>query len=49
MFRNLVSPVLVGRDAELAALTGALDSAIAGRPVVVLLGGEAGSPRLCAR
>ena len=42
MFRNLVSPVLVGRDAELAALTAALDSAIAGEPAVVLLGGEAG-------
>src|SRR3954453_318081 len=42
MFRNLVSPVLVGRDAELAALTAALDSAIAGAPAVVLLGGEAG-------
>jgi DNA-binding CsgD family transcriptional regulator len=42
MFRNLVSPVLVGREAELAALTGALDSAIGGEPTLVLLGGEAG-------
>ena len=42
MFRNLVSPVLVGREAELAALTGALDSAIGGEPALVLLGGEAG-------
>jgi hypothetical protein len=38
MFRNLVSPVLVGREAELAAL----DSAIGGEPALVLLGGEAG-------
>ncbi len=42
MFRNLVSPVLVGRDAELAALTEALGAAIGGEPGVVLLGGEAG-------
>src|SRR6188472_4341926 len=42
MFRNLVSPVLVGREAELTALTGALDSAIGGEPTLVLLGGEAG-------
>ena len=43
MFRNLVSPVLVGREAELAALTAALESR--GRrasPRVVLVGGEAG-------
>jgi DNA-binding CsgD family transcriptional regulator len=42
MFRSMVSPVLVGRDTELAALTAALDSAIAGEPAVILLGGEAG-------
>jgi DNA-binding CsgD family transcriptional regulator len=42
MFRNLVSPVLVGRETELAALMAALDSAIAGETAVVLLGGEAG-------
>ena len=42
MFRNLVSPVLVGREAELAALTAALESAIGGEPALVLLGGEAG-------
>jgi len=42
MRRNQVSPVFVGRDAELAALTAALDAAVAGDPVVVLLSGEAG-------
>ena len=42
MFRNLVSPVLVGREAELATLTAALDSAIGGEPALVLVGGEAG-------
>ena len=35
-------PVFVGRDAELATLTTALESAVAGTPTVVLLGGEAG-------
>jgi len=40
--RTLVSPVFVGRDAELAALTAALDAALAGDPAVVLLSGEAG-------
>ena len=40
--RTLVSPVFVGRDAELAALTAALDAAVAGDPAVVLLSGEAG-------
>jgi DNA-binding CsgD family transcriptional regulator/tetratricopeptide (TPR) repeat protein len=39
---NLVSPVLVGREAELAALVTALGSAVSGEPAVVLLGGEAG-------
>src|SRR6185312_5181507 len=42
MRRSLVSPVFVGRDAELAALTAALDAAVAGEPAVVLLSGEAG-------
>jgi tetratricopeptide (TPR) repeat protein len=42
MRRNQVSPVFVGRDAELAALTAALDAAIAGDPAVVVLSGEAG-------
>src|SRR4051812_43642760 len=42
MFRNVVVPVLVGREEELAALTAALDSAVAGEPAVVLIGGEAG-------
>src|SRR3982750_928024 len=42
VFRNLVSPVLVGREGELTALMDALDSAIAGEPAVILLGGEAG-------
>jgi DNA-binding CsgD family transcriptional regulator/tetratricopeptide (TPR) repeat protein len=42
MGRTLVSPVFVGRDAELAALTAALDAAVAGDPAVVLLSGEAG-------
>jgi len=40
--RNLVSPVLVGRDNELAALTEALDAAVAGEPSVVIVSGEAG-------
>jgi predicted ATPase len=40
--RTLVSPVFVGREAELAALTAALDAAVAGDPAVVLLSGEAG-------
>jgi tetratricopeptide (TPR) repeat protein len=40
--RSLVSPVLVGRGAELSALMVALDEAIGGAPRVVLLGGEAG-------
>lgn len=39
---GLVSPVFVGRGPELAALVAALESAIAGEPAVVLVGGEAG-------
>jgi DNA-binding CsgD family transcriptional regulator len=42
MRQDLVSPVFVGRDAELGALTAALDAAVAGEPAVVLLAGEAG-------
>jgi DNA-binding CsgD family transcriptional regulator len=40
--RTLVSPVFIGREAELAALTAALDAAIGGDPAIVLLSGEAG-------
>ena len=39
---SLVSPVVVGRQAEAAALSDALARALAGEPVTVLLGGEAG-------
>jgi DNA-binding CsgD family transcriptional regulator/predicted negative regulator of RcsB-dependent stress response len=39
---TLVSPVFVGREAELATLTAALDAAVAGEPAVLILGGEAG-------
>jgi ATP/maltotriose-dependent transcriptional regulator MalT len=39
---NLVSPVLVGRQAESAALSAALTRAAAGEPATVLVGGEAG-------
>jgi predicted ATPase len=42
MWGTHVSPVLVGRDAELAAMMAALQSAIAGQSAVVLVGGEAG-------
>src|SRR3954452_19808534 len=42
MPRNHVSPVLVGREAELAALMAAFGSAAAAEPGVVLVGGEAG-------
>src|SRR4051812_50153656 len=42
MYRDLVSPLFIGRDAELITLTSALDAAVAGTPAVVLLGGEAG-------
>ncbi len=39
---KLVSPVLVGRRAELARLRGMLDRAIEGEPQIALLAGEAG-------
>jgi DNA-binding CsgD family transcriptional regulator/uncharacterized small protein (DUF1192 family) len=39
---SLVSPVLVGRQAEFAVLDGALERAIAGEPTTVIVGGEAG-------
>jgi Cdc6-like AAA superfamily ATPase len=39
---GLVSPVFVGRGGELAAMVAALESAVAGDPAVVLVGGEAG-------
>jgi hypothetical protein len=42
MRRDLVSPLFVGRETELATMTAALESAVAGTPTVVLLGGEAG-------
>jgi predicted ATPase len=42
MRRNLVSPVFVGRAAELAVLTAAIDAAAAGEPGVVVVSGEAG-------
>ena len=42
MPRRLVSPTLVGRETELAAMARALDSAAAGAPVHRLVAGEAG-------
>ncbi|HET6869615.1 MAG TPA: AAA family ATPase [Solirubrobacteraceae bacterium] len=39
---GLVSPVFVGRGTELSSLIAGLESAAAGEPVVVLVGGEAG-------
>ncbi|HET7047288.1 MAG TPA: AAA family ATPase, partial [Solirubrobacteraceae bacterium] len=42
MTASLVSPVLVGRQAEFAVLDGALERAIAGEPTAVIVGGEAG-------
>src|SRR5947209_8636898 len=39
---GLVSPVFVGREAELAGLVAALESAVEGGPSVALVGGEAG-------
>lgn len=40
-----VSPVFVGREAEIETLAGALGEAAAGRPQVVLVGAEAGEVR----
>jgi len=42
MGASLVSPVMVGRGEQLAALRRLSDAACAGSPTVVLLGGEAG-------
>src|SRR4051794_30229825 len=42
MYSELVSLEFIGREAELATLTTALETAVAGAPTVVLLGGEAG-------
>ncbi len=42
MVASLVSPVLVGRGAELQALLTALDGVMDGRPGTLLVGGEAG-------
>jgi DNA-binding CsgD family transcriptional regulator/tetratricopeptide (TPR) repeat protein len=39
---GVVSPVLVGRDRELARLCAAVDRTVAGEPGVLLVGGEAG-------
>jgi ATP/maltotriose-dependent transcriptional regulator MalT len=39
---GLASPVFVGRGTELSTLVAGLESAVAGEPVVVLVGGEAG-------
>jgi DNA-binding NarL/FixJ family response regulator/tetratricopeptide (TPR) repeat protein len=39
---SIVSPVLVGRETELAAIDGALQRALAGEPVTLVVGGEAG-------
>ena len=39
---RVVSPVFVGRGAELAVLEGVLRAAAAGEPAVVIVGGEAG-------
>jgi DNA-binding CsgD family transcriptional regulator len=40
--RRIVSPVFVGRGAELSFLEGVLQAAAAGEPAVVIVGGEAG-------
>ncbi|HYU49902.1 MAG TPA: AAA family ATPase, partial [Candidatus Limnocylindria bacterium] len=42
MATRVSSPVLIGRDSELRTLTAAWESAAAGRPSTVLVGGEAG-------
>src|ERR1700742_3123909 len=42
MTASLVSPVLVGRQAESEVLAAALERALGGQPTAVLVGGEAG-------
>ncbi|HEY7522361.1 MAG TPA: AAA family ATPase [Candidatus Limnocylindrales bacterium] len=42
MAGRIVSPELIGREAELEQLARALDNAVSGRPRAVLIGGEAG-------
>src|SRR5689334_17489829 len=42
MAGRLVSPIVVGREAELATVLGALDGALAGRTTKLLIAGEAG-------
>ncbi|MBV9606415.1 MAG: AAA family ATPase [Solirubrobacterales bacterium] len=42
MAGSIVSPVLVGRETELAAMDRALQRALAGEPVTLVVGGEAG-------
>ena len=42
MSGDVVSPVFIGRRAEMAVLSGVLEQAVAGEPGFVLLGGEAG-------
>lgn len=42
MAGSIVSPVLVGRETELAAVDQALQRALAGEPVTLVVGGEAG-------
>ena len=43
MTAGLISPVMVGRSEQLAALREAFDRVREGSPAVVLLGGEAGA------
>ena len=42
MVPSLVSPVLVGRQAELQSLSGALERVVAGEQITTVIGGEAG-------
>src|SRR3954453_11923399 len=42
MVGRLVSPVLIGRSAEITTAGLALDAALAGHPIHLLIGGEAG-------
>src|SRR5690349_10761597 len=42
MAGRLVSPIVVGREAELATVLGALDGALAGQTTKLLIAGEAG-------